>query len=301
MILWAQKLRSLAKAMLPTWAFRTLRPIWRSIYKGPSNEKIFRWQSRRLFKIERNLLRYPHILRRHHIQVVRSLELRGISDNVIEEANKDIMNFTWDNSGRPVFDVVRIPSMIESVLFANELDGEVAECGVFHGSSAKIIRHFASLDKTLYLFDTFTGFTVEDREIEAKLGTGVDPGNSFADTNLEFAKSTILSRMKGKDTEFGEDSVVFFPGSIKETLHNVEKLQFSLVHLDLDLYEPTKIALRFFIPRIVNRGLLLLNDYAVDRHGYSGVYKAIMESEFKEMAGPLPFGDTSTALFIKTI
>jgi len=31
------------------------------------------------------------------------------------------------------------------------------------------------------------------------------------------------------------------------------------------------------------------------------VYKAIMESEFKEMAGPLPFGDTSTALFIKTI
>ena len=53
-------------------------------------------------------------------------------------------------------------------IYEQNLNGSVAECGVFRGDSAKYINEFFP-DKKLYLFDTFEGFSETDIEYEIGL------------------------------------------------------------------------------------------------------------------------------------
>jgi hypothetical protein len=233
-----------------------------------------------------------------NIQQIRSLELHGIDDKIINSVIQDYKNFTFKHYG-PVLDSVRIVSLLETLLLANKLNGDIVECGVYQGSSAKIIRLFANPAKKLFLFDTFTGFTSTDRQLEMIKGSGKDPGKGHTNTSLKLAKERIFSDVQGKTCQFKEENVVFFVGIVQETLNNIKDFNFSLVHLDMDLYEPTRFALEFFIPRIVEDGLLLLHDYAVNKSGYSGVFQATLDVNMDTLLGPFPFGDQSTALFVK--
>ncbi len=280
-----KSLKHLAKEYLPSSFYQPLVKIKKKLLLLPITK---------LYNIDKKL---PDS---YCVQRIRSLDLYGVSDYVLESAIRDYREFNLKYYG-PVVDSVRIPSLIEAVLASNNLVGDIAECGVYHGSSAKIIRHFASPAKKLYLFDTFTGFTTDDRKAEMKKGLKRDPGEGHINTTLEQARSRIFSKIKGKESQIEKDSVVFCVGSVQQTLESIRDIQLSLVHLDMDLYAPTKFALDFFIPRIVKNGILLLHDYAVDNSGYRGVYQATMELDMTTLFGPLPFGDKATVLFIKTI
>ena len=234
-----------------------------------------------------------------HIQCIRSLELQGISDEVLESVIQDYRDFAFKHM-RSVLDSIRVVSLIEAARMSNELIGDLAECGVYQGSSSKIIRHFTDPAKNLHIFDTFTGFTIDDRNIELKKGLKKDPGEQFTNTSKELVKSRIFSGINGFKMGFDEESVVFHSGPVQKTLETVKDIHFSFVHLDMDLYEPTRFALSFFIPRIVTNGILLLHDYAVNNSGYRGVYEATEDVDFSTMIGPFPFGDWSTALFMKS-
>ena len=280
-----QTIRNFIKANVPRKVYEFLRRVegsWKRIHSVKT----------RLFLIDKKL---PISF---NIQQIRSLELQGIDDKIINSVIRDYQNFTFKHYG-PVLDSVRIVSLLETVLRANDLNGDIAECGVYQGSSAKIIRHFADPEKKFYLFDTFTGFTHTDRQLEMTKGSGKDPGKGHINTSLELAKKRMFSDIDGKTCQFKEENVIFFVGVVQETLDNVKDFNFSMVHLDIDLYEPTRFALEFFIPRIVENGLLLIHDYAVNKSGYSGVYQATLNVGLSPMIGPLPFGDQSTALFIK--
>lgn len=280
-----QATKHFVKAHVPPSVYEVIRRIWRAVARVSSVKT-------RLYTMDRKL---PTGF---HVQQIRSLELRGISDDLLKSVIQDYLDFTAKHYD-PALDAVRAVSLIEAVLKANDLSGDLAECGVYQGSSAKIIRHFAVPDKKLYLFDTFTGFTADDRQIEMRKGLRRDPGEGHIKTSLEFAKERVFSDMNGRKCEFNDNSVVFCVGSVHNTLETVTNARFSFVHLDMDLYEPTRFALEFFIPRIVSNGILLLHDYAVDKSGYCGVYQATMDVDLSGMFGPLPFGDQSTALFQK--
>jgi O-methyltransferase len=62
------------------------------------------------------------------------------------------------------------------------ISGDIAELGVYRGLTAKLIHHYAP-EKTLHLFDTFSGFDARDVCGETK---SERPGVShFGDTNVE--------------------------------------------------------------------------------------------------------------------
>lgn len=131
-------------------------------------------------------------------------------------------------------------------LQAAGVPGAFAELGVFKGTSAKIL-HESAPDRDLYLFDTFEGF----HEVHA----GQDPLNvakgGYA-CSLDNVRHFVGTSPKVKYCKgiFPDTADMVPPGTV-----------FALVHLDCDLYIPMCAALRFFYPRMMPGGILIIHDY----------------------------------------
>jgi O-methyltransferase len=56
--------------------------------------------------------------------------------------------------------------------------------------------------------------------------------------------------------------VSWHKGWIPERFVDVESRRFALVHIDVDLYDPTKDSMEFVYPRVNPGGIILCDDYA---------------------------------------
>jgi hypothetical protein len=68
---------------------------------------------------------------------------------------------------------------------------------------------------------------------------------------------------------------VLYPGLIPTTFAGLESSKIAFAHVDVDLYAPTKAALEFILPRMVEHGIVVIDDYG-DPH-YPGVATAVDE------------------------
>lgn len=169
----------------------------------------------------------------------------------------------WNNLVNNAGDLPRLYAISLNIkqVMAEGVPGDFAELGVYRGNSAAVLAHYArEHHRSVYLFDTFEGF--EDSDL-----AGIDANKSreFDDTSLDLVRQNV-----------GDDSVTYikgyFPASITD---NVAARRFAIVHLDCDLYEPTKAALEFFYPRLSPGGLLIMHDYS--SLWWDGTKKAIDE------------------------
>jgi predicted O-methyltransferase YrrM len=134
-------------------------------------------------------------------------------------------------------------------LIEEKLVGNIAEVGVYKGNSAFLLAKYAQrVNSTCYLFDTYEGFDQRDFQ-------GVDSNNktvSFSDTSLEYVKQIV-----------GEKNVVYVEGYFPESLKQVDELSaFSLVHIDCDLEKPISEALKYFYPKLIKGGFLIMHDHS---------------------------------------
>ena len=160
------------------------------------------------------------------------------------------------------------------------LPGALAELGVYRGDfAAELNRRFP--ERNLYLFDTFEGFDLRDLNTETQNGYSRSVEGEFSDTTLEL----VLSKMTT------QHNVVVQKGYFPDTTEGMDpELRFAMVSLDADLYEPTFNGLKWFYPRMVSGGVILLHDYQNAR--FSGVHAAV--EAFERKFGPLlllPVGD----------
>ncbi len=146
-----------------------------------------------------------------------------------------------------------VPLHSKYILYCLALDstrrcsGEVAECGVYKGGTAKILAELVP-DRPLHLFDTFCGMPETDP------GRDLHKAGDFADTTLESVRAYLS----------GHTNVNCVAGMIPQTLEVVRGQKFSFVHIDLDIYSSIKAACEFFYPRLEPGGILVFDDY-----GYS--------------------------------
>lgn len=171
-----------------------------------------------------------------------------------------IYNSKINNNG----DLNRFYSLILNLnqLLDEGVKGDFAELGVYQGTTASVIAHYAKKEgRTFFLFDTFQGF---DRRDLVDIDESMDA--EFSDTSY-----TAVSNFVGH----GEQCVYcvgYFPESVTDEIAN---RSFAFVHLDCDLYKPMSDALKFFWPRLSEGGLLFLHDYS---SGYwEGAKKAVDE------------------------
>jgi len=123
-----------------------------------------------------------------------------------------------------------------------KVPGDMAEVGVYLGGTAAVILN-ASHGRHLHLFDTFAGLPDSGHY----LVKGEYAGSMDSVSRTLAAYSDRITLHAGL---FPEDSGP-----------DVENLRFSFVHLDMDLYDGTLAAMRFFWPRMNPGGILLSHDY----------------------------------------
>lgn len=155
--------------------------------------------------------------------------------------------------------------------YEQQLEGSVAECGVFRGDSAKYMNRFFP-DKKLMLFDTFEGFDENDIEYEKSLNNQSYNQSMFTSKEL-FAYTSIELLMRKMENP---DNIELHKGYFPETTQGIED-KFIFVNLDMDLYRPMLEGMRYFWPRMVQGGCILLHDY--NHPSLPGVKKAVCDFE----------------------
>ncbi len=122
--------------------------------------------------------------------------------------------------------------------------GAFAEVGVYRGATSRFLLRCAPARK-LYLFDTFEGFPLADREPENREDA------RFRDTSAEAVRRALGAA----------GNVVIRIGRFPATAAGLEGERFAFVLLDLDVFDPTLAGLEFFYPRLARGGYLLVHDF----------------------------------------
>jgi O-methyltransferase len=154
-------------------------------------------------------------------------------------------------------------------IIKKDIPGAIAELGVYRGELAAILNRLFPA-RTLYLFDTFEGFSNKD------LSDGQEESHShaavgdFKDTSLDM----VLSRMAHPE------KIVVRKGYFPATTEGLED-RFALVSLDVDLYMPTLAGLHYFYPRLSRGGCIFVHDY--NNRRFNGVRSAV--EEFLDVSG----------------
>ncbi|MEM0987914.1 MAG: TylF/MycF/NovP-related O-methyltransferase [Pseudomonadota bacterium] len=139
----------------------------------------------------------------------------------------------------------------------DQLDGAFAECGVaLGGMSLFLAQHAQRLGRHLYAFDSFVGLPAPDPKHDNAYFRKGDYG---ADRNA----GDLQKRFEAEVRQRGlADTVRVVPGFLKDSLGQFKSPDsYAFVHVDLDLYDPVLGALEFFYPRLVDGGVMVIDDF----------------------------------------
>lgn len=162
--------------------------------------------------------------------------------------------------------------------------GSIIECGVNHGfgimSWAKFsaILEPVNLMRRVYGFDTFEGFPGLSDQDRSAASQHVKVGDLAADVFDELNQLVSIydsTRFIGhveKVKLIRGDAVQTIPEFIKQHPH----LVVSLLFMDFDLYEPTKVALEHFLPRMPKGAILAFDE--LDNPLWPGETLAMLEA-----------------------
>jgi O-methyltransferase len=137
----------------------------------------------------------------------------------------------------------------EFARFAKNIKGDIAECGSYVGVSAWFM---ASENKQVdfFVFDAFEGLSKASEKDLFPDGTAYWKEGDFAVTEKALIKNL---------SEF--DRIHVLKGWIPSRFNEVSDRTFRLVHIDVDLYQPTLDSLCFFYPRLAPGGVIVMDDY----------------------------------------
>ena len=142
------------------------------------------------------------------------------------------------------------------------VDGDLAECGCYEGVSAWFMANELP-SVHLHLFDSFAGLSEPAGEDQAH-------SDSYFSWN---AGDLCAPESKVRENLATFNSITIYKGWIPERFHEVQDLKFRLVHIDVDLYQPTKDSIEFFFPRMSKGGVMIFDDYGMT--SCPGAYKAV--------------------------
>jgi O-methyltransferase len=164
----------------------------------------------------------------------------------------------WPAHGLTMLGLRRLDDLqacVESVA-RDGVEGDLIEAGVWRGGASLLMR--ATLDvlgdaaREVWVADSFAGFPLDEAPVDAdEVPLGV----------IDFL-SVPLEEVKASFARLGlERGVRFLPGFFADTLPSLGDQRFSLVRLDADTYETTRLALSCLYPRLSVGGYLVVDDY----------------------------------------
>jgi len=197
------------------------------------------------------------------------MEIRGLSlDNVWDYENA----FYWFSPYNRIAKQIAHWELYKKI---NNLPGDVLEFGVYKGASLLRWATFREITENSYTreiigFDAFGEFPIspdassEDNAFVEKFRTAGGDGLNINETK------TIINHK-------GFENVKLIKGNVLHTLPHFLKenpqIRISMLHLDMDIYEPTLYVLKKLWDRVVPGGLVVIDDY----NDVEGATKAVDE------------------------
>ena len=153
--------------------------------------------------------------------------------------------------GRTYLHLDRLYTLWQGLVGMPSSGHAVVEIGVFKGGSVKFIAETlrqSGRSLPVYACDTFTGHAVVD---------GAQDGRHQVDKQFT---GVDLAQVEAYLRDYPEVRLV--AGDIHVTATALDAVDaFGLVHIDVDVYPPTKFCLERFAPRVVVGGLVVVDDY----------------------------------------
>ena len=161
----------------------------------------------------------------------------------------------------------QVRSIFDRLVEVKDLPGDAIEFGAYQGAVSFFLglcMRDLGLKKKVWMLDSFRGLPETDATLDGPFKRG-----SMA-SNLE-----AVSKLR---SQLGLERIVEIrAGWFDESLPRIPKqARFCLAHLDADIYSSTRTALDYLLPRLVDGGVLILDDCLF--HGASGVIKAADEA-----------------------
>ena len=145
-----------------------------------------------------------------------------------------------------------------------KLPGCIIECGVFKGTSLIRWAHFRNFleknqSRNIYGFDVFGSFP--DEGVKSRKDRKFIKKYDAERGGVGINEKTLKKFIKNKKIS----NVHLLKGNVLHTtsqfIEKKKNLKIALLHLDLDVYEPTLHALKVFSKRVVKGGIILIDDY----------------------------------------
>ena len=184
--------------------------------------------------------------------------------------------FEYENNFYLSCDITRISKLLahyELYKIVREVPGAIVECGVFKGASFARFAMFRDLfgnpfSKKIIGFDTFGKFPETefpaDKEMRKRC---IDVAG-----DQSISKQHLLDVLKHKGIDkFVELVEGDITKTVPEYLNSEPGIKISLLNLDTDIYEPAVTVLEYLYPRLVNGGIIILDDYGA----FPGETKAV--------------------------
>ena len=170
------------------------------------------------------------------------------------------------------FNILNHENLCEALNITKDVEGDYVEIGVYKGGSALTVlnymdglAHYYKNNKKAWLFDTFEGFTYSEANSSGDkiwAGTHTLYGRDETIAYLTDTFASIKTAFKLIPTNICRDEL---PSDIK---------QISVANIDVDMYEPTRDALRKVSPLVQVGGIIICEDPAATPALY-GAYLAM--------------------------
>jgi hypothetical protein len=168
-----------------------------------------------------------------------------------------------------------------------DVKGSIIECGVYQGAGvmgwaklSAMLEPYA-FDRRVFGFDTFEGFPdVDAKDLNSEIDNpraktaGLDTGDAVYQDILSCVEEHNDNRFLNQF-----DKVELIKGDATKTIPDfLEKnphLIVSMLFMDFDIYEPTKVALEHFLPRMPKGAILAFDE--INNPWWPGETLALLE------------------------
>jgi len=195
----------------------------------------------------------------------------------IDEENKKLIESVGEYTMTPL---IRRWALIKSLHYINKnkLTGDIVECGIWKGGNLFLSKRIqdkysTNIKRNFYGYDTFEGMPEPSIHDGLKI---INIYNNFKKKNTPWVKAS-LDEVKNLSKQYFNDLniIKLIKGKVETTLLDKNNLpnKIALLRLDTDFYESTKVELKTLYPLLVEKGVLIIDDYG----DFPGCRKAVDE------------------------
>jgi hypothetical protein len=196
-------------------------------------------------------IRFVHAQQALILKPLDPVGVELLADRSFQDSCRQVYDHT-------LLDTPRLANLWQLSRLANPR-GHILEVGAYRGGSALHLAN-ACPDRAIYVCDSFRGF----RSLDPALDHAFQP-DMFRDTSKEHVERLFHRHGRPATIVAG-----YFP----ESCADLPLAPLSFVHLDLDTHEATRAALEFLAPRMIDRSLMVLDDFC---RTADGVNRALAE------------------------